>query len=222
MTEDKQHLLFFVQPKTQANATGKNAQLLAEIAHKIAAVNQQFNDQFSVEYFGSIAVSVANAQQIKQDINYTVGAALLALLLFIALFFKRITVPIIIFIPALLGATVGLAVLVFCKESISAISLGVGAVLLGITIDFSLHVFTHFRAEAKVTKTIQDVAMPTMMSGMTTASAFLCLLYMSSEAMRDLGIFAAAAVFSSALFALLLLPQLLPQNTKKNDSKHLY
>ena len=215
MTEDKQHLLFFVQPKTQANATGKNAQLLAEIDHKIAAVNQQFNDQFSVEYFGSIAVSVANAQQIKQDINYTVGAALLALLLFIALFFKRITVPIIIFIPALLGATVGLAVLVFCKESISAISLGVGAVLLGITIDFSLHVFTHFRAEAKVTKTIQDVAMPTMMSGMTTASAFLCLLYMSSEAMRDLGIFAAAAVFSSALFALLLLPQLLPQNTKK-------
>lgn len=221
MTNDRQHLLFFVQPRTQAGATGKNAILLTEIDQKIAHTCRQFDEKFAVEYFGSVAVSVANAQQIKKDINYTVSAALIALLVFIALFFKRVSVPLLIFVPAMLGAASGLAVLVVYKESISAISLGVGAILLGITVDFSLHVFTHFRAEGKVPKTIQDVATPTLMSGMTTSSAFLCLLFMSSEALRDLGIFAAVAVFSSALFALLVLPHLLPDSPPKSNNSLL-
>ncbi|BDS15568.1 trifunctional MMPL family transporter/lysophospholipid acyltransferase/class I SAM-dependent methyltransferase [Aureispira anguillae] len=213
MTKDKKHLLFFVTPKANAGATGENAILLAQIDKKIAATQAQFEDKFEAEYFGSIAVSVANAEQIKTDISYTVGAALIALILFIALFFKRLSIPILIFIPVVLGAAMGLATLVLVKDSISAISLGVGAVLLGITVDFSLHVFAHFRSEGAVKKTIQDISTPTIMSSLTTSSAFLCLLYMSSEAMRDLGIFAAVAVLASAVSALVVLPHFLPKTT---------
>ncbi|MCH2021698.1 MAG: 1-acyl-sn-glycerol-3-phosphate acyltransferase [Saprospiraceae bacterium] len=210
MTKDKQHLLFFVTPKSDAGATGENALLLNEIDKIIAIEKEKTNNIFNAEYFGNIAVSVANAEQIKTDINYTVGAALIALIFFIALFFKRILTPLLIFIPVILGASIGLASLVFIKDGISAISLGVGAILLGITVDFSLHVFTHFRAEGDVKKTVRDIAAPTIMSGLTTSSAFLCLLFMTSEAMRDLGLFAAIAVFSSAFFALVILPHLLP------------
>ena len=217
MTEDKQDLLFFATPETNAGATGKNGLLLEEIDQLIANTKKQFPDDYLVEYYGSIAVSVANARQIKTDINYTVGAALIALIIFITLFFRRISTPFLIFIPVVLGASAGLATLVFFKESISAISLGVGAVLLGITVDFSLHVFTHYRSEGNIKKTIQDISAPTIMSGMTTSSAFLCLLWMSSEAMRDLGIFAAVAVFSSAVFALLILPHFLPK-AKRNKA----
>lgn len=211
MTQDKKHLLFFVSPKANAGATGENELLLQEIDQKIQAAKVHFKGNFKAEYFGSIAVSVANAKQIKSDISYTVGAALIALIIFIALFFKRLSTPILIFVPVVLGAALGMAALVLYKESISAISLGVGAVLLGVTVDFSLHVFAHFRADGSVKKTIQDISTPTIMSSLTTSSAFLCLLYMSSEAMRDLGIFAAVAVFSSAVFALLVLPHFLPK-----------
>lgn len=215
MTHDKKHLLFFVTPQAHAGATGDNAILLQAIDKKIAAAKALFDHQFEAEYFGSIAVSVANAQQIKTDINYTVGAALIALVIFLTLFFKRITVPLFIFIPVALGAGIGLATLVVLKDSISAISLGVGAVLLGITVDFSLHVFTHYRAEGNIKKTLEDIATPTIMSSLTTSSAFLCLLYMSSEAMRDLGIFAAIAVLASATLALIILPHLLPKKVNK-------
>jgi predicted exporter len=193
--------------------------LLEETDRKIAVVKSQFDNKFTAEYFGSIAISVANAKQIKTDINYTVGAALIALIIFISLFFKRLSTPFLIFIPVILGASLGLATLVFFKESISAISLGVGAVLLGITVDYSLHVFTHYRSEGNIKKTIQDISAPTIMSGLTTSSAFLCLLYMSSEAMRDLGIFAAVAVFSSAVFALLILPHFLSGKKGTNSIK---
>jgi 1-acyl-sn-glycerol-3-phosphate acyltransferase len=219
MTQDKKHLLFFVTPKANAGATGANELLLTKIDQNIAATKTAYKDKFEAEYFGSIAVSVANAQQIKTDISYTVGAALIALILFIALFFKRLSTPFLIFIPVVLGAAMGMAALVLCKESISAISLGVGAVLLGVTVDFSLHVFAHFRADGSIKKTIQDISTPTIMSSLTTSSAFLCLLYMSSEAMRDLGIFAAVAVFSSAVFALLVLPHFLPKTAPSKELK---
>lgn len=217
MTQDKKHLLFFVTPKTNAGATGANELLLKQIDQKVAATKTAFEHQFEAECFGSIAVSVANAQQIKTDISYTVGAALIALILFIALFFKRLSTPFLIFIPVVLGAAMGMAALVWYKESISAISLGVGAVLLGVTVDFSLHVFAHFRADGSVKKTIKDISTPTIMSSLTTSSAFLCLLYMSSEAMRDLGVFAAVAVFSSAVFALLVLPHFLPKKAPSTE-----
>lgn len=211
MTQDKKDLLFFVTPTTNAGATGENALLLSHMDSIISQVEEAFEGKFQAEYFGSIAVSVANAQQIQQDIFYTVGAALIVLLLFIALFFRRLSTPLLIFIPVVIGALVGLATLVVLKESISAISLGVGAILLGIAVDFSLHVFTHFRAEGTVEKTIKAIATPTMVSSLTSSSAFLCLLYMSSEALRDLGIFAAVAVFVAAVMALLLLPHFLKE-----------
>lgn len=216
MTQDKKHLLFFVSPQTNAGATGKNAILLNQIDQIIAQVQAKFDHKFEAEYFGSIAVSVANAEQIKADISYTVGAALIALIIFISLFFKRLSTPILIFIPVVLGAAVGLATLVLVKDNISAISLGVGAILLGIAVDFSLHVFAHFRAEGSIKKTLQDISTPTIMSSLTTSSAFLCLLYMSSEALRDLGIFAAVAVLASALFALVILPHFLSTTNRSS------
>ena len=35
--------------------------------------------------------------------------------------------------------------IVLIRENISAISLGIGSVLLGITLDYSLHILTHFK-----------------------------------------------------------------------------
>jgi len=44
------------------------------------------------------------------------------------------------------------------------------------------------------------------MSSLTTASAFLCLLFLQSRALQDLGIFAAISVLGAAVFALLIIP----------------
>ncbi len=212
MTTDKKHLLFFVSPTNSASSASKNKILLEKIDSQIHKNNALFNDQFQAEYFGSIAVTVANTQQIKADISYTVIAAMIVLFIFIILFFKRLSTPFLIFVPVLLGASIGMASLIFIKTEISAISLGVGAVLLGITVDFSLHIFTHYRRENDIKKTIKDISTPMLMSSLTTSSAFLCLLYMSSEALQDLGIFAAISVFCSAIFALLILPHFLPKS----------
>jgi predicted exporter len=118
-----------------------------------------------------------------------------------------------------LGAGLSLSVLVFIFGSISAIALGIGAVLIGISIDYSLHLFTHYRESGSITKTLADIALPLLMSGLTTAAAFLCLFIVKADALNQLGMFAAFSVFFSSLMVLLILPYLIAGSAP--EKKHL-
>ena len=116
------------------------------------------------------------------------------------LFYRKILIPIIIFLPSFFGAFAALCFLYFYKDSISAISLSIGAVLLGITIDYALHILTHYKATSDVKTLYKEITKPLLMSSSTTAVAFICLLFVNSDALKDLGVFAAIAVMFSALF----------------------
>ena len=89
--------------------------------------------------------------------------------------------------------------------------------------DYSLHLFTHYRSIGNVKNVLKDIAAPVLMSTLTTASAFLCLLFVSSKALQDLGLFAAISVVVAALFSLIVLPHFLRkkdyEKAKENSKK---
>src|SRR5690606_4833484 len=105
------------------------------------------------------------------------------------------------------------------RDEISAISLGIGAVLLGVTLDYSLHILTHIRNNETIEELFSNVAKPILMSSVTTALAFLCLLLVDSQALQDLGIFAAASVLGASVFALIFIPQVYKGEAVKKVSK---
>lgn len=208
VSKDKSTLLLFINPILSGSETEKNT-LFAEKLYQIQTeLNTEFKDKTSVDYFGSSLIAVANAKQIKSDIITTVLISITALMLILILFYRKIYIPVIIFIPTLFGVAAALASLYFLKTTISAISLSVGAVLLGVTIDYSLHIMTHYRHNANLKELYKDITMPLLMSSSTTALAFLCLLFVNSEALQDLGIFAAISVMISAFFSLVIIPHL--------------
>ena len=214
LTKDNSKLLLFISPKLAGTETEKS-QLFVE---KLQEIQQQLNDKFKgkseITYFGSSFIAVANAKQIKQDIMKTIIISLSLLVLILMFFYRNILVPIIIFIPTFFGIAIALAVLYFMKDSISAISLSVGAVLLGVTIDYSLHILTHYKHNNNIESLYKDIVKPLLMSSSTTAIAFLCLLFVHSEALKDLGIFAAVCVMVSAVFSLLIVPHLYKPKVK--------
>lgn len=219
-TKDKKNLFVFLTPTNNSNETAVNGILFARLDSIIAKHEAENEGVVDINYFGPAAVAVGNANQIKNDINLTVTIALFLLLVFISLFFRSKTVFFQIFLPGLFGAVISLGLLYLLLGKVSLIALGVGSVLLGITLDFSLHLFTHFRSTGKIKQTISDIATSIVMSAVTTGCAFLCLLLVRSQAMNQLGMFAAFAVFTAALFALILLPQLLSkkQHTASTQS----
>ena len=222
-TKDKKNLSIFITSAFPSGETQKNGELIEILNQTIDSLETQFNGEINAQYYGAAAVAVGNANRIKKDIKLTVTIALIVLLVFMSLFFRKKSIFIILFLPAIFGGSLSLAILYLIKGSISAISLGIGSVLLGITVDYSLHIFTHYRSIGDVKKVMKDIVTPVLMSTLTTASAFLCLLFVSSKALQDLGMFAAISVVVAALFTLIVLPHFLRKKdfdkAQKNNRK---
>ncbi len=212
-TKDKKNLNIFITSAFPSGETQKNGELIQVLTESIDSLESQFNHEINAQFYGAAAVAVGNANRIKKDIKLTVTIALIVLLVFMSVFFRKKSIFLILFLPAIFGGSLSLAILYLIKGTISAISLGIGSVLLGITVDYSLHLFTHYRSVGDVKKVMKDIATPVLMSTLTTASAFLCLLFVSSKALQDLGMFAAISVVIAALFSLIVLPHFL----KKKD-----
>lgn len=216
LNRDGKNLLLFLTPNLPASETKKNQEFLS----KLKAIQNNLNKEFQGvegDFFGGVLYSVANSQQIKKDVKITMGIALVILFILLIYYYKKIYVPLLLFVPGLLGGITAIAVLYVMKGSISTISLGIGAILLGVSLDYSLHVLTYFKNNRNITKLYREVTGPILMSSSTTAIAFLCLLFIQSEALKDLGIFAAISVSVASIFALILIP--LSYRTQETSSR---
>ena len=213
LDKNEENILLFITPKFGSNETNKNlpfAEALYGIQHKL---NAAYASKVQSEYFGAALSAVSNATQIKRDIQFTVSIAMTLLVILLIVFYRKITLPFILFAPTFFGGLLAIAILCLIRTKISAISLGIGSVLLGVTLDYGLHILTHIRNGNSIKNLYKEVAPSVLMSSLTTACAFLCLLFLDSQALQDLGIFAAVSVLGASVFALLFIPQV--YRTKK-------
>lgn len=212
LTKDGRNLLFFIVPAHASNETGENAHLIASIDSFSQALLA--NDPLAVEYFGPVAIAVANAGRMKRDIQVTSGIATILLILGIYWFYRSKRIFLLIFIPLTGGGLFAMAMMFLIKTKISAIALGVTSALLGVAIDYSLHTITHFQKVRTTRQLIYDITSPIMTCSLTTAGTLLGLLFVKSEALREMGMFAAFSVIGSALFTIIFLPVLLSWGKK--------
>ena len=208
ITKDSQKLLLFISPKLPGNETEKNTAFVDKLDVIKASLNTTFEKTAAIEYFGATNIAVANAKQIKSDVKTTTIIAISLLMLLLMVYYRRFLIPLIILIPTIFGVLLAIALLYFLRGTISAISLSIGAILLGVTIDYALHILTHHKHNSDINVLYRDITKPLIMSSTTTAVAFLCLLFVNSGALQDLGIFAAVSVVVSSLFSLLIIPHL--------------
>ncbi|WP_430908400.1 1-acyl-sn-glycerol-3-phosphate acyltransferase [Maribacter sp. 2-571] len=212
------NILLFVTPIHSSNATDKNLPFSERLYALQEQLNAQFKGTVKSEYYGAALVAVANAKQIRKDIQFTVSIAMTVLLILMIFFYRKWSLPLILFAPTLFGVLLAVAFLCLIRAKISIISLGIGSVLLGVTLDYALHILTHIRNGNSVQSLYTDVAPSILMSSATTASAFLCLLFLESQALQDLGIFAAVSVLGASVFALVFIPQVY-KTVKKTPGK---
>jgi 1-acyl-sn-glycerol-3-phosphate acyltransferase len=217
VTKDGKNLLLFIEPKNKSNDTKNNETFVNQLNEIKNSINKQFKGKTEISYFGSPVIAVANAQQIKKDIQNTVIISMTVLLLLLIYYFRNFFTPIIVFLPTVFSVLLALLILYFIKDKISAISLSVGAILIGITIDYALHILTHYKHNNNIEELYKEITQPIILSSATTAVSFLCLVFVRSEALKDLGLFAAITVILSSITALIIVPQLYkPKQNKKN------
>lgn len=217
VTKDGKNLLLFIDPKNKSNDTKANEVFVDQLNLIKDGINKQFKGKTEISYFGSPVIAVANAKQIKKDIQNTVVISMTVLLILLIYYFRNFFTPIIVFLPTVFSVLLALLVLYFIKDKISAISLSVGAILIGITIDYALHILTHYKHNNNIEELYKEITQPIILSSATTAVSFLCLVFVRSEALKDLGLFAAITVILSSISALIIVPQLYKPKEKGKD-----
>ncbi len=189
----------------QPNETGVTQKLMTALNNTFGDLEAQYPG-VGISCFGGAAVAAGNASRIKKDIILSVSVALLLLMVVLVRFFRKKFLFLVLFLPVVFGALTAFAVLAIVRGEVSAVSLGIGSVLLGISVDYALHLASHFRAGHKPEEVLRALTQPVLMSSTTTALAFLSLNLVQSKMLSDLGLFAAVSVFTASLISLVVLP----------------
>lgn len=201
-TNGYRQLILFVFSANGGSETAQNT-LLQKAFDEASA---QVPSAVKVSCFGAPLVAVSNATQIKTDSMRAVTIASVIILIILILFFRDMRPLVYVMVSVTFGALFGLALIYLMKGQVSSIALGAGSVIVGIAINYALHYTIHLQHHPDPRKVLADIADPMVVGNITTVGAFLSLLLISAQAMRDFGLFAALALVGTILFVLCVLP----------------
>ena len=197
--------------------TQNNAKLIQKIKSTAHEVEEEFKHQIHVRSFGAAEVSITNAQQIKKDSFLAISLSLLLIVAILIYYYRNARSILLILLSTLAGGLFALGLIAIIKNPVSLIAIGVASIIIGIAINYPIHFLSHFKRTDNKEQIIKDIATPLLTGNITTVGAFISLMFISSEAMKDLGLFAALLLIGTILFVLIFLPHLLGKHYPGKD-----
>ena len=204
---DMQRAIVMMTSPYGNSETQQNAALLARLQQYAADTQKSFTP-VSIHFTGGPVIAVGNASQIKSD---SILAVLLAIVLIVALLFfvfHNIWNLLLIILSIGWGWLFAMGVLALIHNQVSVIVIGISSVILGIAVNYPLHLIAHLQHTPNVKSALKEIVMPLVVGNITTVGAFLALLPLESVALRDLGLFSSLLLLGTILFVLLYLPHM--------------
>ncbi|OQY25550.1 MAG: hypothetical protein B6I37_00730 [Desulfobacteraceae bacterium 4572_35.2] len=159
--------------------------------------------------------TIANARTIQRDLRVVLGVSTVAILLIFILALRSWRALFVFMLPAsVLGFSAATVSLFF--PTVSGITIGFGAVLLGITVDFTLHVYFSLRHSGQPQQQLRRLTPPLIGGALTSFLAFSVLLASSLPGQRQLAVFSMTAIMLAALLALIVMPHLCGRSDKRH------
>ena len=222
-SSDMKHLLILAKPKYPGTDSERAKELVTFIEQAIDDTIKGTGDKgLRIAYLGSHRFSLDNSTMIKGDIERTLTISLIAIITLSLLVYRRPLLSLITVLPALFGAFFASGLLRFFSPEISAISIGCGAMLAGIAVDYGIHILFHIdrslEAEhdhKEIATTLGRLIRPLFLGATTTIGAFLCLQASLMPGLRQLGLFASLGIGGAFFFSIIALPLIIPKGAAK-------
>lgn len=197
----------------------KNNTHLVEYITSVADSVKTLYPDISISYTGAPVIAVGNARQIKNDSILSVTIALILILLLLSYAFRRVCNLFLILLSILWGWIFAMGMLAVVRDSISLIVVGISSIILGIAINYPLHLIAHLSSTSNVRDALKEVASPLIIGNITTIGAFMALIPLDAVALRDLGLFSTFLLFGTILFVMAYLPHLVRKGRKRKEQR---
>ena len=162
-----------------------------------------------LEMSGSGVFAVAIRDRTKRELTVLSVAASLAVILLLLLAVRSIAVVGVFGVLLATSVGAGAVAVQLAFGEIHAITLTFGATLMGLAIDYPLHVLAHTHGRASTAAAAEHVGPTLRLSAFTTAAAFLPFAFSSFPALAQLGVMSIVGLLVAAAISRWVLPLVL-------------
>lgn len=213
---DNKGFVFFSSP--YGISESKMNQTLADKLDDVISRLKVSYPEIHVSAVGAPLIAVTNASQIKKDSILSITLAVVLIFVVLIYSFRRISDLLWIGASLLFGWMFALGGIAIFRDRISIIVIGISSVIIGIAVNYPLHFLDHLKHESDRKTALREMVPPLLIGNITTVGAFLCLIFLDADAMRDLGLFGSLVLIGTILFVLIFLPVLVSQ--RKPTTNH--
>lgn len=224
---DGHHVLVHATPAFPPSATAKSARLIPAVLQAARSVENQFPaGALKISVGGAHRISLDNTLMIRADTARTSLLATLAIAALVLFACRRRHLALLALTPVIFGA-LG-ATLFFCLtgDIVSAVALGCGSMLIGVTVDFGIYIVYTLDDAApadrpEIARIIAGLSPALLFGALTTMAAFVVMLFSPISGHRQLGIFSLIGVGLASAFAIFILPLFIPVQRKGGNARPL-
>jgi len=183
--------------------------LLDDIDREFERLTQGLDAELIMERSGINQVAVASEKNVKREVNFISAASISIVVALFLLVFRSFRHLFIAILTPVTGFVVALSVAVSTSTQMHGITLAFGFVLLGVAIDYPIHLMNHHALSPPGTtarESLAGIRTSLLSSGITTTFAFLALAMSDFPGLREMGLFAAIGVPVSLSLTILCLP----------------
>jgi predicted RND superfamily exporter protein len=163
----------------------------------------------------------------QQSMNYTSLFAFITILILLILSFRMWTAPFLAILNLAVGLTWAIGLAAILVKSLNIMTSMVAVILIGLGIDFSIHIIAIFSESRSVGKPIDIAIEETFLKsgkgiltgGLTTCAAFFALIISSSRGMREVGLVSSTGLLAILIVTFLFLPSLLVLRERRLEKK---
>lgn len=215
--------IVMIESKYPLSETANN-KTLTRLIDKSAEVTMEQIKDIEILPFGAAYVSVGNAEQIKKDSILTISIAIILIIIILAYSYRTFRIIVALPLSLMFGMIFALGITSLLSDEVSLIAIGISSIIIGIAANYPLHVLDHKYHGFGTRQTLNDIVNPLTIGNITTVGAFLSLLFISSPAMKNLGVFASMLLVGTIFFVLLVMPHIVPEKSRfySKEPKRLF
>lgn len=206
---DRSRALMVVQTRADASDLPAQRVVVEDVREAFSSLPQ--TEDLQLQLAGPAFFAVGSEATIRSEIILLSTAASLLVVGVLTYAFRSVQLVLLGMLPLLSGLLAGVTLVTVVFGQIHGITLALGITLLGVALDYPIHVFAHMVPESNGEGTeTRDLWRVMFLGAVTTTLGYLALALTSFEGLAQLGILSAAGLAVAVLCSRFLLPMLIP------------
>ena len=202
ISADGRVAVIMVELNFPSSDTGTGREFFAELDTQLG----ELPEGVAVHEVGAHRSSVDNAEVLRTDMHITIATSVVGILLLFLFAFRALSPIIVTLVSVGFGFAVAMGSQGWFHGELSAITAGFAAVLLGISVDYAIHLVTTYAnlegdRETRAVGALRHVGRPGFIAMVTTGLAILMLRFSEFDGLHQLSEMAIAGIAGALVFA---------------------